>query len=151
MKKSALILFAVSLVTAFSFKIIEPISYNVKPTGTVIHFQGGRVKGDLKALKATLLFDEANPEKSKFSASIDVTGISTGSGMMDKHAKSESALDAEKFPTITFESSAVLKKPDGYHALGKLTLKGVTKEIVLPFTFEHKGEEGLFKGKITLP
>ncbi|MGY8712225.1 YceI family protein, partial [Bradyrhizobium sp. 18BD] len=34
----------------------------------------------------------------------------------------------------------------GYEANGKLTLKGVTKPITIHFTFDDKGNEGIFKG-----
>ena len=150
-KKSIFLALFISVATfTFGYHIFESINWNLKSTGVSITFQGGRVKGNITGIKATLLFDEANPEKSHLTAVLDVNTVTTGSGLMDKHAKSESGLNAEKFKTITFESTAVLKKPEGYHALGKLTLKGVSKEIVLPFTFENKGTEGLFKGKITL-
>ena len=42
-------------------------------------------------------------------------------------------LDVENHPTMTFKSKSVKKSGDGWVALGDLTIRGVTKEIELPF------------------
>jgi polyisoprenoid-binding protein YceI len=150
MKKIKLTIGVFTVLIASAFTVIESVNWKVKEDIYAVNFSGGKVKGIIKGLKSTIVFDEVNPEKSKISASLDVSTINTGNGMMNKHAKSESALDAEKFSTITFEATSISKKGTAYEATGKLTVKGVTKEIVLPFTFENKGAEAIFKGTFSI-
>jgi len=108
-KKSIFLALFISVATFnFGFHIFESINWNLKSTGVSITFQGGRVKGNITGIKATLLFDEANPEKSHLTAVLDVNTVTTGSGLMDKHAKSESGLNAEKFKTITLKGQLIL-------------------------------------------
>lgn len=132
---------------ASAFTINQATKWTVKDEAYVITFKGPKAEGIFKGLKANINFDAGNLEQSKFSATIDVNTINTGNGMKNKHAKSEDALNAKQFPTISFESSSILKKADSFEAIGKLTIKGITKELVLPFTFEIKNNEGIFKGK----
>lgn len=150
MKKIKLALGAVSVLGLVAFTVVESVNWKLKDEAYAVNFKGGKVSGILKGMKSTILFDEANPEKSKLSVSLDVTTINTGNGMMNKHAQGIDALDAKQFPKITFESTSIAKKGSAYEATGKLTIKGVTKEIVLPFTFENKGTEGIFKGKFSV-
>ena len=144
------IVLLLTIVLFSSFTAFELIGFKVKGQDYAVNFKGKRVEGAFKGLKANISFNEANPEQSKIIASIDVNTINTGSGMKDGHAKSDNALGAEKYPTITFESSSVVKKGAGYEATGKLTIKGVTKVIQMPFTYENKGNEGVFKGHFSI-
>lgn len=150
MKKNILISAIFLLLIASAFKVIEIVNWKVKDDTYTVTFKGGHISGAIKGLKATVLFDEANPAKSKITASIDANSVKTGNGMRDKHARSESALAADKFPSITFVSDAVSKKGTGYEASGKLTMKGVTKQVLLPFTIEHKGDEAILNGTLKI-
>ena len=152
MKKVTLALGIFIVLFGSAFTVVESINWKVKEDAYSVTFKGGKVNGTMKGLKATILFDEANPAESKITATMNVSSINTGNGMMNQHAKSEDALDATKFPEITFESISISKLGTGFEAKGKLTLKGVTKEILLPFTFEKTAVAtvSLFKGKITL-
>ena len=125
------ILFIASAFTvkfAQDWKIAE--SYSVK-------FSGGDPSGEFKGLKGTVKFDPNDLAGSLFDVSVDVASINTGNGMKNTHAKSEKWFDAEKYPTIQFTSSAITKTATGYEAKGMLTMHGVQKEVVLPFTFDN--------------
>ncbi len=145
MKKLTLLAGVFTFVLTSAFVIIESINWKVKEDSYGVHFKGGKIDGVMKGLKATIEFDEANPTKSKIVATVDVKTISTGSGMKDQHALAESALNGDVYPTIKFESTTITGKSGAYHAVGKLTIKGVTKEIFLPFTFDGKDFKGKFK------
>lgn len=91
--------------------------------------------GIFTGLKADIWFDEAKPEKSKISASIDAGSLDAGGGTEE----GKKVLDAVKFPIIYFETTTIVKTAPGqYDAIGNLTLKGITKEIKLPFNFDSK-------------
>lgn len=95
--------------------------------------------GSFKGLDAVLSFDEANPGKSRIVASIDATTFDTGNSLMTSHAKDKEGLYTERYNLITFVSTSV-KRMEGsrYEATGNLSLKGIMKEIKLPFTFNSK-------------
>lgn len=150
MKSLKLTLGAFAVLLASAFTVIQSTNWKLKEEAYSVTFKGGKVEGAIKGLKTSIAFDEAKPENSKITATLDVSTINTGNGMMNKHAKSEEALDAKKFPSINFESVSVTGKEGSYIANGKLTIKGITKEIKLPFTFENKGSESLFKGKFSI-
>ena len=136
---------ATTVLFASAFTVIQSVNWKVKENYSV-KFTGKKVDGIFKGLKADIQFNENDLGKSKISAKIDATTANTGSGMMNKHAKSEDGINAAKFPTINFESNSIKKTASGFEATGKLTLKGVTKDIKLPFTFLNE----TFTGKFTV-
>jgi polyisoprenoid-binding protein YceI len=148
MKTLTIIAVTTSVLLTSAFTLYQSIYYTVKQDAYAITFKGGRVEGTFRGLKASILFNELSPETSKIIATIDATSIETG--LRDKHAKSENGLNAKIFSLIGFESTNITGKFGTYEAQGKLTLKGITKAVKLPFTFEHKGTESLFKGKLTI-
>ncbi|MBA2613692.1 MAG: YceI family protein [Bacteroidetes bacterium] len=143
MKNIKLTLALATILFASAFTFIQSVNWKVKE-GYTVKFTGKKVDGIFKGLKAEINFNEKDPGKSKILASIDATTANTGSGIMNKHAKSEDGLNTEKFPTINFESSEITKMANGFLATGKLTLRGVTKEIKFPFTFANDTFNGKF-------
>src|ERR1700743_1196514 len=121
----ALVVGLSAFIAAANWKIKEP--YEVK-------FSGGKIHGEFKGLKADIKFDKDHPEEAKISASIEANRRSTGFFLKNNHAKD--ALDVEKYPTISFASTAVSKSAGGYNAEGRLTMKGVTKPVTIHFTFD---------------
>lgn len=110
-----------------------------------VDFSAKGVNGIFKTLTGTVNFDETKLSESKFVFTIDVNSINTGNGLQNKHALGDEWFNADKYPNIKFTSSSIEKKENGYAAKGKLTIKDVTKEVTIPFTFTKSGS----KGKIT--
>ncbi len=110
--------------SSVNFKVRHIVSTSV---GTFAN-----VKGDIN------IADDIT--KSTVNIVIDAASIDTDNDKRDEHLKSAEMLDVAKYPTIAFVSDKIEKTATGYNALGKLTLKGVTKEVVLPFTYMGKGE-----------
>ena len=63
-----------------------------------------------------------------------VESIDTGVEARDKHLRTADFFEVEKYPEMTFKSTSVVRKGKSYILNGDLTLKGVTKQIALPFT-----------------
>ncbi len=64
-------------------------------------------------------------------ATINTASVNTNHEKRDGHLRGPDFFDVEKFPTITYKLKSYLKNGDGYAAVGDLTLRGVTKELVL--------------------
>ncbi len=136
MKKFIYPFVALAIIAVSAFTIGKSIDWKIADSYTV-KFDGGDPSGEFRGLKGTISFDPNNLESSKFNTSIDVASINTGNGMKNTHAKSEKWFDAEKYPTISFTSSAISKTATGYEAVGTLDMHGVQKQIAIPFTFAN--------------
>jgi polyisoprenoid-binding protein YceI len=114
-----------------------PNQWNIDASHTNAHFSVRHmmitnVRGEFQKLEGTVTFDSANPEAAKIEATVDVASINTREAQRDGHLKSADFLDAEKFPKLTFKSKSVKAKgKDHLTVTGDLTIRGVTKEIVL--------------------
>ena len=98
----------------------------------VRHLMVSNVPGEFGKVSGVVNYDPADPSKSSVEATIDTTSITTRQDARDKHLKSPDFFDVEKFPTMTFKSKKVEKAGEGKLKItGDLTIKGVTKEVVL--------------------
>jgi polyisoprenoid-binding protein YceI len=136
MKKLIYPFVAIVLIFASAFTFIQSQDWKIEEKYSV-KFDGGDPEGEFKGLKGLVRFDEKDLAASKFEVSIEVATINTGNGMKNTHAKSAGWFDAEKYPTITFTSSAITKTSSGYAAKGILDMHGIKKEITIPFTFSN--------------
>ena len=125
-------------------------------TFKIRHFTSN-VVGQFREFEGSINIDRANPAKSNVEFTIQAKSIDTGSERRDNHLRSADFFDVEKFPTITFKSTAVAKgkTKDTYDVTGDFTMHGVTKRITLPVTFlgfmKHpRGEKGGFEIETTL-
>jgi polyisoprenoid-binding protein YceI len=90
------------------------------------------VRGDFGKVSGTARIDPQDITKSSVEATIEAASINTRNEKRDAHLRNADFLDVEKYPTITFTSKRVEKLSDTrYKVTGDLTLRGVTKEVVL--------------------
>ena len=136
------------LICTSAFTFIKSTNYKIEEDKYSVKFISKKFEGIFKGLDATINFDETNLADSQIIASIDAKSGNSGNGMRNKHTSQ--ALEADKFPRIKFESSSIQKKGNRYEALGKLTIKDVTKDVALPFTFEKNDNGGVFAGSLTV-
>lgn len=101
----------------------------------VKHMVISTVDGKFKKFDGSLEFDGKDPQSIKVNVTVDMSSIDTDEEKRDGHLKSPDFFDVANYPTATFISKKVVKKDDAYELIGDLTLRGVTKEIVIPFTF----------------
>jgi len=114
--------------------------YTVDPTHSSIgfavrHMVVSKVKGYFNEYTATILYDDKDITKSSAEVTIKTASIDTRDAKRDEHLRTPDFFDAAKYPEITFKSKRIEKSGEGFVAVGDLTMRGVTKEIQLPFTF----------------
>ncbi len=97
---------------------------------TIRHMGVSNVHGSLGSIKGTVIYNEKDITKSSVDATIDATTISTGVDPRDKDLKSPNYFDVEKYPTLTFKSTAITNNGK-LQLIGDLTLHGVTKSVTL--------------------
>lgn len=98
---------------------------------SVLHMSLSNVRGRFGNVTGTVHFDQANIANSSVNVTIDVTGVDTGESARDSVLKSASFFDIDKYPTATFVSTKVEKTASGLTITGNLTLRGVTRQVVL--------------------
>ncbi|MDB3905420.1 YceI family protein [Crocinitomicaceae bacterium] len=86
----------------------------------------------------------------QFDLKIKVASINTGNGVQNKHAKSSEWFNAEKFPTINFVSSSVYKTEKGIFAKGKLSIRGVNKDVVIPIEIKSTELKTIYKAQFSV-
>jgi polyisoprenoid-binding protein YceI len=110
-------------------------TWNVDPAHSyaefkVKHMMIANVKGSFSGLSGVLTEHTVDSSLSSVDASIPVDTVNTGDPQRDGHLKTAEFFDAEKFPTLNFKSTKVVKKGEGeYEVTGDLTIHGVTKSV----------------------
>jgi polyisoprenoid-binding protein YceI len=97
---------------------------------------GGDFDGSFERFRADIDFDPADLPHSRFRVEIQTASVDTGDGDRDRLLAGSDFFAAERWPVARFEASrfAVLGL-DRFEARGTLTIRDVTRELVLPFAF----------------
>jgi polyisoprenoid-binding protein YceI len=136
---------ALSLITTTSV-LAAPASYAFDTTHSRIAFYVSHLGfsnsiGELRVGAGALVFDSADWSKSSVQVNIPVQSLDFGDSKWNSHVLGVDFLNSAKFPTMTFVSSRV-EKIDATHGklYGDLTIKGVTKPVVLDLRLNKVGE-----------
>jgi polyisoprenoid-binding protein YceI len=112
---------------------------------------GAPFKGSFGIWKAEISFDPAHPEAGHAKVTIDLASARTGDAQRDTALPQADWFDVKHFPQATFEATGFTAKGgDAYEAAGRLTIRGVTKDVVLPFTLSMAGDSATAKGRLGL-
>lgn len=114
-----------------------PTSWNIDPAHSVAefkirHMMISYVRGEFGGLSGVLKLDESDYSRSTIEASIPASSIKTVDERLDAHLKTADFFDVEKFPTLTFKSTAIRSTGGhNYAVTGDLTIHGVTNSVTL--------------------
>ncbi len=128
-----------------------PSSYQIDPMHSKIGFEIphlviSTVEGKFTKYDGTVeLADKF--EKSKVNVVVDMNSIDTSVQKRDDHLKSPDFFDAAKFPNMKFESTGLTGTPDNFKMTGNLTIKGVTKKVVLDGKYLGSVKDGYGQDK----
>jgi polyisoprenoid-binding protein YceI len=99
------------------------------------------VTGRFNDFSGTIVGDPAKPEEAKVNVVIQVASIDTKDAKRDLHLRSDEFFDVEKFPTIQFTGKKVHRTgQDTAFVSGDLTMRGITKEVILQTKFLGRGK-----------
>lgn len=100
----------------------------------VKHLMISNVRGNFEQFDGSFEYDEKTGKIKSINGTADVNSINTDNKKRDNHLKSADFFDAENHPKLTFK----VDKVEDEKAYGKLTMRGVTKDVV--FDIEKTGE-----------
>jgi polyisoprenoid-binding protein YceI len=108
---------------------------------------GAQFEGGFDKFTADISFDPKNLAASRFDVKIDTASVNTQDGERDTTIKSADLFDVAKFPSAQYVADKFTDKGGNkYSATGKLTLRNVTKDVPIDFTFENKDGGAWLKG-----
>ncbi|MCF8253050.1 MAG: YceI family protein [Bacteroidia bacterium] len=119
------------------------VRFSIKNAGLLVEGSLGDVKGSIQ-------FKPETAKQAKMAVSVNVNALKTGSDLRDKHLKKKEYFDAEMFPEIKMVSKFFGITETGYKGYFVLSLKGVSKDVVIPFTYTKQGQTEMLTGSFVL-
>lgn len=112
---------------------------------------GVSMDGRFNTFASQLRFDPATPAAATAMIEVDLASVDTGSAEGDAEVAGKTWFNTAAFPVARFESTAV-KALGGnrYEVAGKLTIKGTSRDVVVPASFTPQGDTGVFDGSLTI-
>jgi len=112
---------------------------------------GADVEGTIKGFKGTVIFDPLHPESARISGSVDAATVFTNNSLRDRHLKEKDQFfEVARYPKISMRSAQIEKTTLGYTGTFDLTLKTITKSVMIPFTFQKKGANAIIKADVEI-
>ncbi len=140
---------AILSVLVVSAQQYEPIDAKSEIKFGIKNF-GFNTGGHFKGLEGILIFDPANTGNASIDISIDATSVNTDNDSRDNHLKKEEYFNVSNFPKIVFKSDKITQSGSGFKVQGKLTIKGISKDIQFPFKANAKEGGYLFEGNFKI-
>ena len=115
--------------------------------GFTVMWAGQPYKATFKSWKADITFDPADLAHASADVVIDVMSETSGDDETDDGVKGAQGFQATQFATARFTTTGFTHKSgNDYVAAAKLTIRGVTKTVTLPFTLTFAGNSAHMKG-----
>lgn len=133
--------------TAFA----APLTYKIDANHTDViatwsHFGFSNPIAHFGKVDGNIVYDPAKVGDSKVEVTIPLSGLNAHYDAFDEHLRSADFFDAEKFPNVTFKSTSVKAAgKDKLKVTGDLTIKGITKPVVLDVTINKIGVQPMAK------
>ena len=136
-----------------TISVAKPVDYTIDPTHTATvftwnHFGFSTPSANFSDIQGTISVDNAKPVNSAVNVKIPLSSLNTNVKALDDHLKNADFFDAEKYPNITFKSTKVQALGQNkYKITGDLTVKNVTKPVVLDAVLNKQGVHPMTKAE----
>lgn len=129
--------------------------WTVGPNSGTLGFSGtqtgNKFEGHFGKYDGKISFDPAHPEAGHARINVDMASAATADTQRDGALPGHDWFDVKAFPTAVFEVKDFKAKGGNvYEAEGTLTIKGVSKPVVLPLTIDITGSDAHVKGHLQL-
>ena len=101
--------------------------------------------------RSEIEFDKADLSKARAHVLIDMASASTADRQRDSSLPGSDWFNAKQFPKATFEAANFTSKGgNNYEAVGTLEIRGIKKNVTLPFTLDITGDDAHAVGKLDI-
>jgi len=115
---------------------------------------GAQNKGRFTRFPVTFDFSPDDLGASRLDVTVDIGSLDTGDQERNDTLRSDDLFAVAKYPQAHFIATQFVKTPAGFEAVGKLTIRNLTHDMRVPFTFrtatENGAAVGYMSGKTTL-
>ncbi|WP_407353977.1 YceI family protein [Luteimonas sp. R10] len=147
--KHAVLAAALSLATAPA--VAAPVTYQIDPNHTDVvaqwsHFGYSHPIAHFGDADGTIVYDADDVSASSVEVTLPLSGLDSHVEKFDEHLRSDDFFDAANHPEATFRSTAVEPAGEGKLKItGDLTIKGISKPVVLDTTLNKAGPHPMAK------
>ena len=142
-----------AVAVASSITVAAPVAYKIDPTHTATvfswnHFGFSTPSANFSDIQGVINVDNAKPANSSVNVTIPVSSVNTNVPALDKEFQEDGWFNAAKYPNITFVSTKVETKDKKHFKItGNLTVKGITKPVVLKAVLNKHGVHPMTKAE----
>lgn len=143
--------FGLAVALASTVTLAAPVDYKIDPTHTATvfswnHFGFSTPSANFSDIQGVIKVDNAKPANSSVNVTIPLSSVNTNVPALDKEFQEEAWFNAAKYPNVTFKSTKVETKDKKHFKItGDLTVKGITKPVVLDAVLNKQGEHPMAK------
>jgi polyisoprenoid-binding protein YceI len=135
-----------------------PAHWSADPAASTLEFSfvqaGARTTGRFGRFTATVDFVATDLAHARLQVSIDMSSTDTRDAERDTQLRAPELFDANRFSMAQYLATQFVAQGTGFEGRGKLTLRGVTRDVPVSFTFQPATEAGTtvawLKGSATL-
>jgi polyisoprenoid-binding protein YceI len=129
-------------------------NWTVDKAKSRIEFTGSQTGKDFTGAfadyEAAITLDPADLASAHIKVTIDMASAETGDRQRDDALPSSDWFSVKDFPTAVFDATDIRAAGAGYAAHGKLTIRGVSKDLILPFSLAIAGDRASADGEVSL-
>jgi polyisoprenoid-binding protein YceI len=112
---------------------------------------GAESRGSFRQFTAGMRYDERNPAGGSLEVTVQIGSLDTQDKDRDDALAGADLLDAKKYPTANYVADSFARRADGkLEAVGRLTLRGVTRELRIPLTIRDVAGAVELSGEVTI-
>ena len=124
--------------------------YTLDPAKSSLEFTflqaGAKNTGRFPRFAVALECPGADPAGGRLEVTVEVAALDTGDKDRDDTLRGDDLFAVAKFREAHFLATRIVKTAGGYEAEGALTIRGVTRDAKVPFTFREATEGGAAVG-----
>jgi polyisoprenoid-binding protein YceI len=128
--------------------------YQIAPQKSQLQFKGysllANALGTFHHFSGEIVADAQQLHASYVRVVIDAASLDPANARRDQHLRSKDFLFVDRYPTITFTSTAITRDGMKYVVQGNLEMRGVTKRVTLPVVVEQRQDEIVVQGSVSL-
>jgi polyisoprenoid-binding protein YceI len=152
MRSKLLSIVPLALLFTMAFAAVQ---WSMQPKESQLTFvatqAGAPFEGKFEKFTADIKFDPKDLAGNRFDVKIDMTSVNTRDGERDSTLKESDLFAVKQHPTAQYVAEKFMDNGKGqYAATGKLTLRNVTKDVPIEFTFEEKASGAWLKGSASI-
>jgi polyisoprenoid-binding protein YceI len=135
--------------------VLAAAQWSMQPKESQLTFlatqAGAEFEGKFDKFNADIRFEPQDLPSARFDVTVDIASVNSQDSERDDTLRGADLFAVKQYPTAHYVADKFTSKGGGkYAATGKLTLRNVTRDVPLEFTFEKQASGAWLKGATSL-